>query len=197
MKLLLSIVMPTITARREIFARCYSRYRETLAQEEVKHRTQFLILTDYATCGLAWNDGIAQAEGEYIHLTADDIEPLDGWLLPAIEAVKRGDLPAARILNPDGTLQSCGTDHREAPEGAVAEVARIPFASRAQLDAIGPMLEEHYMGDYWFSQRGRECGFHSRVVRNYAFIHHFAPEGRKRTLKRDIKAYRAKGGRGL
>lgn len=194
MNLLLTIVMPTISAREEMFERCYSRYRESLRQEEVMHRTQFIVLADYKTCGLAWNEGIAQAEGEYIHLTADDIEPLDGWLLPAIESVKRDELPAARILNSDGTLQSCGTNHLEAPDGAHAEVARIPFATRAQFAAIGPMLEEHYMGDYWFSHRGRICGLPSKVVRGYAFIHHLAPEGRKRTLSRDIKAYRERGG---
>ena len=195
MNLLLTIVMPTISAREEIFSRCYERYQETLRQEDIKHRTQFFVLKDRPTCGIAWNEGIAMAEGEYIHLTADDIEPLDGWLLPAIESVKRGELPAARILNTDGTLQSCGTNHLEAPEGAEAEVARIPFASRAQFEAIGPMLEEHYMGDYWFSHRGRECGLPSKVVRNYAFIHHLAREGRKKSLSRDLKAYRAKGGR--
>jgi hypothetical protein len=195
MRLLLTIVIPTIVGRESWFDRCWESYRRTLLAEQVLHRVQMMVFKGEKSCGIAWNKGIAEAEGEFIHLTADDIEPLDGWLLPAIESVARGELPAARILNSDGSLQSCGTDHTEQPDGAHAEVARIPFASRKQFAQIGSMMEEQYMGDYWFSHRGRQCGYPTKVVRDYAFLHHLASEGRKNSLNRDIKAYRERGGR--
>ena len=195
MRLLLTIVIPTIVGRESWFDRCWEAYRRTLQAEDVMHRTQMMVFKGEKSCGIAWNKGLAQAEGEYIHLTADDIEPCDGWLLPAVESVERGELPAARILNGDGTLQSCGTDHLEHANGENAAVARIPFATREQFAAIGPMMEEQYMGDYWFSHRGRECGYPSKVVRDYAFVHHLAGEGRLNSLSQDVKAYRKRGGR--
>ena len=190
MKLLLTVVIPTIKGREQWLEKCQESYRRTLQAEDVWHRCQILVIRDRPSCGIAWNEGIAQSEAQYIHLSADDIEPLDGWLLPAIRSVGRKELPAARILNSDGTLQSCGTNHREAREGTKAEVARIPFASSEQLRAIGPMMEDQYMGDYWFSHRGRQCGFPSKVVRDYAFIHHYAPEGRDEgRMVKDLESY--------
>lgn len=195
MRLLLTIVIPTISVRAEWLDRCVKAYRKTLRAEEVLHRTQILVIKDRPSCGIAWNEGLAEAEGQYIQLSADDLEPLDGWLAPAIRSVERGELPAARILNSDGTLQSCGSDDQEHAEGEEAAVARIPFASREQFAAIGSMMEEQYMGDYWFSHRGRECGFPSKVVRDYSFVHHYAQEGRLDSLSQDIKRYRKRGGK--
>ena len=152
------------------------------------------MLTDRPTCCHGWNEGIEQARGDYIHLTCDDIEPVEGWAEAGMRSVDAGELPAARVLNSDGTLQSCGTDDQEHPEGEEAAVARLPLASREQLDAIGPIIERHYMGDYWLSHRGRQLGMKTVVRRDFAFVHHFAQEGRKETLDEDIAYYRAQGG---
>ena len=187
---MISIVIPTISGREHWLARCTDAYVRTLGPFPY----ELIVLRDRASCGIAWNEGIEQAKGNYIHLTADDIEPCDGWVTPAVMAVKRGELPAARILNTDGTLQSCGTDHLEHPEGEEAFVARIPFATREQLDAIGPMMDEQYMGDYWFSHRGRQVGYRSVVRRDYCFFHHYAQEGRIDTLAADVAAYKKRGG---
>ena len=104
-----------------------------------------------------------------------------------MQTADNGELPAARILNTDGTLQSCGTDHLEHEEGEEAFVARIPFATREQFDLIGPMMNEQYMGDYWFSHRGRQVGLKSVVRRDYCFFHHYAQEGRIDTLAADVR----------
>jgi glycosyltransferase involved in cell wall biosynthesis len=191
---MISIIIPTLSVRKHWLERCIASYEETLSHQKL-FRYEFIVKHDRPSCGVAWNEGIAEAQGDYIHLTADDIEALPGWWPPAIASVHRDELPAARILNSDGTLQSCGTDHLEHETGEEAFVARIPFATREQFAKIGPMMNEHYMGDYWFSHRGRECGYRSVVQRDYCFIHHFAQEGRIDTLAADVKAYKKRGGR--
>jgi hypothetical protein len=189
---LISIVIPTLTSRIQAgwLARCTNAYTQTLGR--VPH--EFIVVADRSACGIAWNEGIARAKGNYIHLTADDIEPLHGWHLPGMVSADRGELAAARILNTDGTLQSCGTDHLEHDEGEEAFVARIPFATREQFQLIGPMMNEQYMGDYWFSHRGRQVGLKSVVRRRYCFVHHYAQEGRIDTLAADVRAYKKLGG---
>lgn len=187
---MISIVIPTIQGREHWLERCVTSYAATL----VGARHEFLIYKDRAACGIAWNEGLAEAQGAYIHLTADDIEAHPGWWEAGVACVDRGHLPSARILNTDGTLQSCGTDHHEHEDGEEAFVARIPFASREQFDRIGPMMNEHYMGDYWFSHRGRQVGLTSVVVRDYLFTHHYAQEGRIDTLQADVKVYKRRGG---
>ncbi len=187
---MISVVIPTLTVRKAWLERCLYAYEQTL--REVPHET--IVITDRPACGVAWNEGIEQAKGNYIHLSADDLEPLPGWQYPAMESADNGELPAARILNTDGTLQSCGTDHLEHGEGEEAFVARIPFATREQFDLIGPMMNEQYMGDYWFSHRGRQVGLKSVVRRDYCFFHHYAQEGRIDTLAADVRAYKKRGG---
>lgn len=186
----ISVVIPTITGREHWLDRCLDAYRKTLRY--IEH--EIIVIKDRPACGIAWNEGIEQAKGNYIHLSADDLEPIQGWVGAAVVTAKRGELPSARILNTDGTLQSCGTDHLEHEEGEEAFVARIPFATREQFNRIGPMLTNHYMGDYWFSHRGRECGYPSVVRRDYCFVHHYAQEGRIDTLAADVRAYKKLGG---
>jgi hypothetical protein len=185
---MISIVIPTISGREHWLERCVTAYERTAPYAEI------IVIKDRKSCGIAWNEGIAQAKGRYIHLTADDIEPRRGWQIPALQSADRGELPAARILNTDGSLQSCGTDHLEHEEGEEAFVARIPFASREQFELIGPMMNEQYMGDYWFSHRGRQVGLKSVVRRDYCFYHHYAQEGRIDTLAADVKKYKKRGG---
>jgi len=189
---MISIVVPTITGREHWLERCTEAYHKTL-QDFPDY--QIIVIKDRKTCGVAWNEGLALAKGNYIHLTADDIEPLDGWVWPALESADNGELPAARILNTDGSLQSCGTDANEHDEGEEATIARIPFATAEQFRKIGPMMNEHYQTDQWFSHRGRQEGFPTVVRRDYLFYHHFAPEGRlDHRLAADVRAYHKRGG---
>ena len=180
---LLSVIVPTVDGRETWLQKCLASYFATAPDD-----TQIIVIHNRATCGIAWNEGIAQAEGAYIHLTADDIEAHEGWWKAAISATDLGWLPAPRVLHSDGSLQSCG-DADETDTGVECEIARIPFASREMFGCIGPMWERMYYGDNWFSHRGRKCGWPSRVVRDYLFTHHLAGEGRIDTLAEDGRAY--------
>lgn len=186
----LAIVVPTITGREHWLERCLAAYeRWTPAFYVVE------VVKDEPTCGRAWNVGLERAlarapEVRFVHLTADDIEPLEGWFEAGVESVLRGEFPAPLILNPDGTLQSCGDEH-DRPDGDDVEIARIPFANRVQMECVGPIIETHYYTDNYFSHRGRVCGVPSRVNRRYSFVHHFAQEGRKDSLlASDHRAYK-------
>lgn len=188
---MITVVIPTITGREHWLERCLAAYEETMMGQA----PTIIIVKDRPTCGIAWNEGIARAKGDYIHLTADDIEPILGWWRPAVETADRGELPAARILNSDGTLQSCGTDDQEHDDGEHATIARVPFGTAEQFAKIGPMLDIHYQTDQWFSHRGRQEGFPTIVRRGYAFIHYFAQEGRLDSrLKDDVRTYHRLGG---
>jgi hypothetical protein len=104
--------------------------------------------------------------------------------------VDQGQLPAPRILNTDGSLQSCGDLVEEVPSGTVIDLNRIPFASREMMEVIYPILPVHYASDSWFSHRGREEGWPSVVTREFLFYHHFAPEGRlDHRLMDDMRTY--------
>jgi hypothetical protein len=157
---------------------------------------EILVEIDHPTCGLAWNAGRERAKGDFIHYTADDIEPTENWDTVGIEWVEKGHLPAARILNTDGSLQSCGDTDQETDTGTPTELARIPFASREQMDFIGDIIEVHYYTDSYFSHRGRLGGWTSVVVREFLFYHHFAQEGRlDERLYPDLAVYRKQAAR--
>lgn len=182
---MISIVIPTISVRSHWLERCMEAYERTSAGAE----HELIVVRDHPTWGSACNEGLPQARGDYVHLTADDVEPLDGWWQAAIAVCDAGMLPAPLILNSDGSLQSCGGASIQ-PEGSVAEFTRIPFASREQIDAIGPLPPIHYYADNFFSLRGRRLAYQTVVAHGYSFIHHFAPEGRvDGRLYADAKAY--------
>lgn len=182
-KPLISIVIPTIDGRERWLEKCLLSYQMNRPES-----SEILIVRNRRTCGIAWNIGLDHAEAPYIHLTADDIEAHPGWWEAAIKVVRRDQLPAPRILNPDGSLQSCG-DANEMENGEECEIARIPFASREQFDAIGQMFTRQYYGDNWFSHRGRQLGWPSIICREYLFTHHLAGEGRIDTLAEDGAAF--------
>lgn len=180
---MISVIVPTIKGREHWLERCERAYCSTTEDFE------FIVLRDYATCGLAWNVGIEQAQGEYIHLSADDLEPHEGWSDYGILAVDAGIIPCPRILNPDGTLQSCGTFAEEAEDGTSSVVARVPFLTREMAEAMWPIMDNHYMGDHWITWKGNQLGWPTLVVRSMVFTHHFAMEGRIDSLAADVKAY--------
>lgn len=180
----LSIVIPTISGREHHLERCLDAYSTTTLDYET------IIIRDRPTCGVAWNEGIAKAKGEFIHLSADDLEPHPGWIQAALAKTELGFVPAPRILKPTGELESCGWDDQERPDGSLTPYSRIPFAPKKWFDMIGPMLETHYMNDNYFSDRASFCGWQSVIARAYLFTHHWASEGRlDARLKEDIKEY--------
>ena len=146
---------------------------------------EFIILDDFPSCNAAWNVGIREAKGDYLHLTADDIEAHPKWAEIGLEWIDKGYLPCPRVLGSDGTLQSCGSDAFEHPTGTSSDVARVPFFPREILRAVYPILNTHFMGDYWITHQARKIGWATVVVREWEFTHHLAKEGRLYTLPAD------------
>jgi Glycosyl transferase family 2 len=191
----ISVVVPTIRGREEHYARCVAAYERTAGD-----RIELITIRDRPTCGLAWNEGAAQAKGDYIHFTADDLEPHDGWLEPALEAVHRGYLPAPRIIRTDGErdyCDYCGVHGRELPDKAIVDMSVIPFMSREQWDKIGPSLDCHYYTDNYLSWRGEQAGYLTVVRRAFQFTHHWAEPGRgagmtyQQRMKHDRRIFEA------
>lgn len=181
---MISVVIPTITGREHWLERALTAFCETTEDAET------LIVHDAPTCNAGWNLGVAEAQGDYLLLAADDLEPHPGWIGEAIWWAERNVLPCPRVLNTDGTLQSCGDDAQETPTGTRSAVCRIPFLKREWLSWATPVPEQmHYMGDYWITAQGWRNRVKTRVVREMVFTHHLAPEGRKDTLQADIAEY--------
>jgi hypothetical protein len=171
---MISVVIPTIVGREEHYARCVAAYERTVPAADL----QLITMRDFPTCGEAWNAGAARATGDYIHFTADDLEPHDGWWQPAVEAVSQGSLPAPRIVNAAGELDYCGIHGRELVDWKMVGMSVIPFMTRAQWAAIGPVLPIHYWSDNYISWRGMRAGYPTVVRRGYQFTHHWAEAGR-------------------
>ena len=171
---MISVVVPTIQGREDHYARCVAAYQRTVPADQL----QLITMRDFPTCGEAWNAGAKQATGDYLHFSADDLEPHHGWLQPAIEAVRRGYLPAPRITNPDGALDYCGYHGVELPDKAIVQMSVIPFMTAEQWAQIGPGLPIHYFSDNYLSWRGARAGYQTVVRRAFAFMHHWAQPGR-------------------
>ena len=176
---MITIVVPTIKGRERFLGECLASYAAHTKDYEIH------VIADRPTCGRAWLDGADKAEGDYIHFSADDLQPLQGWYLEAIRTADAGYLPAPRILNGDGTLQTCGGQDgfRELPTGWRTDFSRIPFLSREQWEQARPLVEgflsgAHYYTDNAVSFAAAQVGYGTAVTRGYSFIHHFAQEGR-------------------
>jgi hypothetical protein len=181
--MMLSVICPTVTGREHWLEDAYLSIAKTVTN------FQWLSYKDLPTCGQGWNLGIQDSYGDYILLFADDLEAHPGWLQAGIDSLDKGIIPCPRILNPDGTLQSCGTYPEEAPDGTPSVVARVPFLTREMALAMYPVMENHYMGDHWITWKGLQLGWPTLVVRDMLFTHHFAQEGRIDSLASDVKAY--------
>lgn len=180
---MISVICPTISGREHWLERARQSISDTTPDFE------WLEYWDLPTCGAGWNVGIIEAKGEYILLYADDLEAHPGWWQAGMEALRRNVIPCARILNADGTLQSCGTFAKEAPNDTPSVVARVPFLTRHMAQQMHPIFENHYMGDHWITWKGKQLGWPTLVVREMVFTHHFAMEGRIDTLASDVDAY--------
>lgn len=176
----ISIIIPTIEGREEYLRNCLSSYAAYTKNYET------IILVDRPTCGIAWIEGVESSSGQYLHFSADDLCCHDGWWQAAYEVVQRNFLPAPRILNDDGSLQSCGGTNgwnAEHPTGEEADFSRIPFLSRKQWDKIAPLVRDflrdaHYYTDNAVSFAGRIAGFRTGIHRSYLFTHSLAEAGR-------------------
>lgn len=176
---MISIICPTIAGREQTYERCKSAYETRTAAE-----IEFITIYDEPACGIAWQKGVELAEGDYIHFTADDLEPLDGWDVEARHAANDGIMPAPLIYTRDtGQVEVLGVT----PDGFFS---RIPFCTREQWDQIGPMIPIHYYTDNWFTWKSNQLGLMTMEIPSYAFKHHWAMAGRKSDMSYDYSEYR-------
>ena len=177
---MISVIVPTIDGRESYLQGCLASYAAHTDDYEV------IVVPNKPSCGLAWTEGAGLAVGSHIHFSADDLQPHAGWAVAALDVVERGFIPAPRILNTDGSLQSCGGDEaweREQPTGSKAGFSRIPFLSRQQWDTIqlsvqGFLVDAHYYTDNAISFAARRAGIEVGVHREFLFTHHLASVGR-------------------
>ena len=95
-------------------------------------------------------------QGDYIHLTCDDLEPLDGWDVAAVTASDAGIVPAPRVTDAGtGELQSWPAWGREHEDGTDAGFSAIPFLSRAMWEVVQPLFTGHYYYATTSSPTGR------------------------------------------
>ncbi len=172
---LITIPIPTIKGREALFAHTLESYRATA-------NVQLIEFHDLPNCGLAWAQGADMAEGQYIHFAADDVTMHPNWWQKPVAYCDKGFLPAPRVLNTDGTLQSCGDNFQEMKEGAVPAFTRAPFISVTQWKQLSELvrpflLKAHYWTDNIFSAAGRTLGMETVVCRSYEYTHHMADIG--------------------
>ena len=179
---MISVVIPTIAGRETLLADCRRAYQDTLQGVD----SEIIVVEDRPTCGEAWVHGADQAQGDHIHFSADDLVPHPGWWQAAVSVTDLGFLPAPRILNTDGSIQSCGGSDSWETEGRTGEAtdfSRIPFLARQQWDLIrdlvvGLLPHIHYYTDNLLSAAGRIRGVRTGIHRDYLFTHSLAASGR-------------------
>lgn len=186
---MISIIVPTIPGRERHLERCIAAY------DAFTDEFDLIVVVGKPTCGEAWAEGGAKAKGDYLHFSADDLEPHEGWSEPAIKCVESGKLPCPRIYTPAGAIESCGQWGADQGDGTETNIARIPFFSRKQWELGGWVIPMHYYTDNWVWHRGQQLAIPTVVCHGYEFTHHYASEGRLSTIDMDLVAYQAAGGR--
>lgn len=177
---MISVIIPTVEGREDQLRDCLASYAAHTTDYEM-----IVIVNDGHPCGHGWVEGAQVAVGEYIHFSADDLQPHAGWAEAAKATASLGVLPAPRILTAAGELETCGGEDgfEERPTGYRTDFTRIPFLTREQWATISPRIESflrtaHYFTDNAISWAGHHAGIPTAVDRGYLFTHHWAQAGR-------------------
>lgn len=182
-EVLISVVIPTIDGREDWLAKCVRAY------EAYTPNVEIIVVKNEPSCGHAWVEGFRRSSGKYVHFTADDITPREGWYIDAINACDLGYVPVADVRAPNLNQAWC-----MCPLGDMGHVRNVlvPFLSREQLVGYGGwLLPVHYGSDDWVSYRAVQLGLRLEPARSYQLIHHVADEGRNyRRRHGDVKALR-------
>ena len=184
----ISIVVPTVTGREDLLTLTKAAFAETSGN----HTLEWIVLKDRGGCGAAWQEGAQLATGRYLLLHADDMVPHTGWADHAIRAAKHGRLPSPRILNPDGSVQNCGTMGGgmllgDCAEGTPCNAAPLLFFDRKMWPGIGPCPPIHYYSDDLLSHRARCAGLTVVVWPGFCFTHLEGTVGRPAMVDRAMK----------
>lgn len=172
-----AIVIPTIPGREADLERCMDAYARTAPD------ARLIVVHGRPSCGQAWLDGAELAGSfDYLHLTADDLEPFDGWLEVAQETVDAGSIPAPLVFGPNDELDSAGLQGFGQYRGPYydwmpIEATTVPFLTRAMWEKIG-MVPIHYCSDIFVSIHGRRFGWETVVRTGMQFKHYEASAGR-------------------
>jgi hypothetical protein len=175
--LTVAVVIPTIAGREAHLRRCLEAHRDTAPDATL------IVERDHRSCGAAWIAGAARAPSfDYVHFTADDLEPHPGWFEVALETVQAGHIPAPLVYHPDGELESAGLwgfgcYNGPRADWQLVEGTTVPFLTREMWEAIG-MIDVHYCSDLWVSTIGRRHGWETAIRTGMRFTHHTAQEGR-------------------
>jgi hypothetical protein len=174
---MVSVVIPTIQGREKWLDACMSAYEETCADVEL------IVIRDRTSCGQAWIDGAAEATGEYLHFTADDLAPLPGWWEAAAAVADEGGVPGANVLtaqDPDGSWREDSTMFSGAFLNGDRDARNIlvPFLSRKIFEEGGWLLPIHYGSDDWVTFLADVRKHPIPFTADYKFTHGAAPEGR-------------------
>lgn len=182
---MIAVVVPTIRGREALYERTVAAYRATAD-------VAIITVRDRPTIGQAWNDGAEAAIGtgaEYLHLSADDVEPQPGWAEAAAQAAQADRWPSPRILNPDGTLHSCGTMGGgmllpECGNTTPCGSSPFPFMQMSEWAGVGPSIPAHYYADDFLAWSARQQGLQVQVVRDFCLVHLEGTPGRSRMVQR-------------
>lgn len=175
----IAVVIPTITGREHWLKRCKVAYRGNS-----KHHVILLPIRDRPTCGVAWNEGWSRlarlwpAGPDFLHLSADDLEPQPGWDEAAVEACEKRLLPCPLQIHADGTPWQWGRSTVPVPDWTPTTATTLPFMPWSLAGQVLPGLDIHYYTDDWVSWRAQQLGWGDVYREGYRFIHHLAPEGR-------------------
>lgn len=176
-----SVVVPSIQGREHWLEQCVAAYEATTPGVEI------IVVMDKESCGVAWEEGVKQATGRYVHLTADDLTPLPGWFEAAQAIADQGAIPIAHVLSatgPDGdwleasvmTTQSYLLGDRMVPN------VLVPFFSRQLFDDVEDgdswIVPIHYGSDDWVTFLADRRGVATVPTPGYRFGHGAAAEGR-------------------
>lgn len=182
---MIAVVVPTLRGREALYEQTVAAYRETAD-------VAIITVRDRPTIGQAWDDGARAALGtgaEYLHLSADDVLPQPGWAEAAMRTADQGGYPSPRILNPDGSLHSCGTMGGgmllpECGDGTFCGTSPFPFMRLDAWAGIGPCPPIGYYADDYLSWAARQQGLEVCVARDYLLVHLEGTVGRDRSVRR-------------
>jgi hypothetical protein len=170
--MMLSIVIPTIDGRQDELVQTVSAYERRSPGVDI----EWIVEVNHPNCGVAWNAGAARARGEYLHITADDIEPESTmWLASALAICRNDCVPVGFV--------------REGAHQFGRDFPRMPFCRR---EWWVPVAEIHYYSDNHFGDVMRRAGHSSVVASDYDFLHRKSMVGRDESparMNRDRNDY--------
>lgn len=175
----LAIIMPTIDGRESSFARALDAYEQTIERAHLAEDLQVKLFAprNRPTWGIGVNDGIAEMreagyDPDFLHLSADDLEPLPGWLEVALDTIVAGLNPAP-LLDTFGRINYGHPPTDDMSDWKPTMTSVIPFVRWEWWEQyVGRMFPTHFFTDDYVSHMLRLAGINTACRLEYAFKHH-------------------------